>query len=73
MMIALFLPFCLAGLAVLHTAARRLTHPAPALIAFYAISGVFGWPLLAVAVLGLLENWLGLRRRLLVSGGTIDG
>lgn len=72
-MIALFLPFCLAGLAVLHTAARRLAHPAPALIAFYAFSGVFGWPLLAVAILGLLENWLGLRRRLAVSGGTIDG
>ena len=63
-MIALFLPFCLAGLAVLHTAAGRLRHPAPVLIAFYAFSGVFGWPLLAVAVLGLLENWLGLRRRL---------
>jgi hypothetical protein len=72
-MIALFLPFCLAGLAVLHAAARRLTHPAPALIAFYAMSGFFGWPLLAVAVLGLLENWLGLRRRLAPSGGMIDG
>lgn len=72
-MIALFLPFCLAGLAVLHAAARRLAHPAPALIAFYTMSGFFGWPLLAVAVLGLLENWLGLRRRLAPSGGTIDG
>jgi len=73
MMIALFVPFCLAGLAVLHTAARRLAHPAPALIAFYTMSGIFGWPLLAVALIGLLENWLGLRRRLAVSGGTIDG
>jgi hypothetical protein len=72
-MIALFLPFCLAGLAVLHAAARRLAHPTPALIAFYAISGFFGWPLLVVAVLGLLENWLGLRRRLAPSGGIIDG
>ena len=72
-MIALFLPFCLAGLAVLHAAARRFANPVPALIAFYAMSGVFGWPLLAVAVLGLLENWLGLRRRLAASGGTIDG
>lgn len=73
MMIALFMPFCLGGLAVLHAAARRLAHPAPALIAFYTMSGLFGWPLLATAVLGLLENWLGLRRRLAPSGGTIDG
>jgi Predicted membrane protein (DUF2232) len=73
LMIALFLPFCLAGLAVLHAAVRRLPNPVPALIAFYTISGVFGWPLLAVAVIGLLENWLGLRRRLAPSGGTIDG
>lgn len=72
-MIALFLPFCLAGLAVLHAAARRLANPVPALVAFYTMSGVFGWPLLAVAVLGLLENWLGLRRRLAPAGGTIDG
>ena len=72
-MIALFLPFCLAGLAVLHVAVRRLANPTPALIAFYTMSGLFGWPLLAVAVLGLLENWLGLRRRLAPSGGTIHG
>lgn len=72
-MIALLLPFCLGGLAVLHAAARRLNHPAPALIAFYTMSGLFGWPLLVMAVLGLLENWLGLRRRLAPAGGTIDG
>jgi hypothetical protein len=72
-MIALFLPFCLAGLAVLHAVARRLAHPAPALLAFYTMAGLFGWPLLAVAVLGLVENWVGLRRRLAPSGGMIDG
>jgi hypothetical protein len=72
-MIALSVPFCLAGLAVLHAAVRRLTHPAVALVIFYTVAAMFGWPLLIVAVLGLLENWLGLRRRLIPSGGQIDG
>lgn len=68
MMIALSVPFCLAGLAVLHAAARRLTHPVMALISFYAVAALFGWPFVAVAVLGLLESWLGLRHRLATPG-----
>jgi hypothetical protein len=68
MMIAMSVPFCLAGLAVLHAAARRLTHPVLALISFYAVAAVFGWPFLAVAILGLLESWLGLRHRLASPG-----
>ena len=68
-MIALFVPFCLAGLAVLHAAARRLSHPAMALTIFYVVAGLFGWPLLVAALLGLFENWLGLRRRLMPPGG----
>lgn len=72
-MIALFVPFCLAGLAVLHAAVRRLSHPAPALVMFYVMAGLFGWPLLVAALFGLCEPWLGLRRRLLASGGTLDG
>jgi Predicted membrane protein (DUF2232) len=72
-MITLFVPFCLAGLAVLHLAARRLSHPAMALVGFYTLAGMFGWPFLAAAVLGLLESGLGLRRRLLPQGASIDG
>jgi hypothetical protein len=68
LLIALSVPFCLAGLAVLHAAARRLSHPAMALVGFYLAAALFGWPFLAVAVLGLLESWLGLRRRLLSPG-----
>jgi hypothetical protein len=64
MMIALSVPFCLAG----HAAARRLTHPAMALVGFYTVAAMFGWPFLAVAVLGLLESWLGLRHRLASPG-----
>lgn len=73
MAIVLSVPFGLAGLAVLHAAARRLSHPAMALVTFYTLAGLFGWPLLAVALVGLLESWLGLRRRLAPQGVPIDG
>ncbi len=73
MIIALLVPFCLAGLAVLHAAARRLSHPAMALVCFYMVATMFGWPFLVVAVLGLLESWLGLRHRLAPQGANIDG
>ena len=62
--IILAVPFCLAGLAVLHTAARRFPRPAVTLAMFYALAAVFGWPLLLIAVLGLLDSPLDLRRRL---------
>ena len=71
--IALSVPFCLAGLAVLHIAARRLTHPTMALVGFYTMAGLFGWPFLVVIILGLLESWLGLRHRLAPQGVRIDG
>ena len=61
--IVLAVPFCLAGLAVLHTMARRFPRPALTLVTFYVLAAVFGWPLLVVALLGLLDSPLGLRRR----------
>ena len=70
--IALSVAFCLAGLAVLHAAVRRLSHPAMLLVSFYTLAGLFGWPLVAIAVLGLFESWLGLRRRL-APQGVADG
>jgi hypothetical protein len=75
-MIVLGIPFCLAGLAVVHAFAGRLARPAVALGTFYVLAGLFGWPLLLLALLGLLDGPLGLRRRLGVRqslGGRIDG
>jgi hypothetical protein len=63
LLIVLSVPFCLGGLAVLHTAVRRLPRPQIPLVAFYVLAGLFGWPLLVVAVLGVLDAPLGLRRR----------
>lgn len=62
-MIVLAVPFSLAGLAVLHSLARRLSRPAVPLVTFYVLAGLFGWPLLLVALLGVLDSSLGLRRR----------
>lgn len=71
-MILLAVPFCLAGLAVFHAAARRLSRPLPAFIVFYVLAALFGWPLLLAAVLGLCDTTLGLRRRL-ASGKSFGG
>ena len=62
-LIVLAVPFCLAGLAVLHTVARRFPRPAVTLVTFYLLAGLLGWPLLLIALLGLLDSPLGLRRR----------
>jgi hypothetical protein len=72
-LIVLLVPFGLAGLAVLHAAARRLANPLPLLIGFYVFAGLFGWPFLAIAILGLFETWLGLRRRLIRPGEPTNG
>jgi hypothetical protein len=62
-LIVLAVPFCLAGLAVLHAVARRFPRPAVTLTVFYLLAGILGWPLLLIALLGLLDSPLGLRRR----------
>jgi hypothetical protein len=64
LLVTLSVPFCLAGLAVVHTAVRRSRHPQLPLVLFYVAAGLFGWPLLLTAVLGALDAPLGLRRRL---------
>lgn len=75
LLIVLSVPFCLAGLAVLHTAARRLPRPQIPLVAFYVLAGLFGWPLLVVTILGVLDAPLGLRRRFALPGqpGSLGG
>jgi hypothetical protein len=75
-MIVLVVPFCLAGLALVHTAARRLSHPFPVLVICYVLAALFGWPLLLIAVLGLCDAALGLRRHVpgrKSFGGRSDG
>ena len=60
--IILTVPFCLAGLAVLHAIASRFPRPAVPLVGVYVLAGLFAWPLLLVMVVGLLDTSFGLRR-----------
>jgi hypothetical protein len=62
-MIVLAVSFCFAGLAVLHVMARELAHPVIPLVTFYVLAGLFGWPPLLVALLGVFDSSLGLRPR----------
>lgn len=56
--------FVFAGLAVVHAAARRFSARGIVLVGAYAFMVLFGWPILIVAALGFIEQWVGLRRRL---------
>jgi hypothetical protein len=58
------LAFFVAGLAVVHAAARRLGAPGPLLGAVYALALFVSPVTIAIAALGLIEQWAGLRRRL---------
>ncbi|MEE8394308.1 MAG: DUF2232 domain-containing protein [Rhodospirillales bacterium] len=56
-------PFFFLGLAVVHGLAGLVTFPGVLLSAFYLVLFFSSWALLAVAGLGVVEQWIGLRRR----------
>jgi len=62
---ALMMAYALTGFAVLHTLTLALKSRALWLGATYAIVVVFGWPVLAMVVLGLADAIFGFRRRYL--------
>lgn len=64
-LIVLLVPYAFLGLAVIHAVARRWARPVLGLSAVYLAIIVLGWPVLAVLVLGLVEDWAQLRRRFL--------
>jgi hypothetical protein len=66
--IILGVPFCLAGLAVLHAVARRFPRPAVPLVGFYVLAGLFGWPLLMAIFLGLIDTSIRLRQHFRLPG-----
>ncbi|MFD1623082.1 DUF2232 domain-containing protein [Azospirillum griseum] len=60
----LALPFAFAGLSVVHhVVSLRKTARAPLLVGFYMVLFLFGWPILLLVGLGMIEQWIGLRRR----------
>jgi hypothetical protein len=62
---ALTMGYALTGFAVLHTLTLALRSRALWLGATYAVVAVFGWPVLAIVVLGLADAIFGLRQRYL--------
>jgi hypothetical protein len=72
-MIVLTVPFCLAGLAVLHAIACRFSRLAVPLVAFYVLAGLLGWPLLLATFLGLIDTLLRLRRHFPLSQSLGEG
>ncbi|MDR3514377.1 MAG: DUF2232 domain-containing protein [Azospirillaceae bacterium] len=62
------LPIFFGGLAVVHALAERIPARAVVLGAFYVVLMLFGWPALIVVGLGIIEQWVGLRRRFIRTG-----
>lgn len=59
----LCVPYLLTGLAVIHAVSGRWNGRLAILIAMYLLLVLFGWPLVVVTGLGMLEHWVGLRQR----------
>lgn len=57
------LPFFVLGLAVVHTFARQSAHGTVILVVFYVFLMVLGWSAFVVAGAGIIEQWIGLRKR----------
>lgn len=68
LMLVLLAPFFFVGLAMVHSLCRRLTIGGFLLFLFYFTLMALGWPVIIVTVVGFLENWYGLRRRLTAPG-----
>jgi hypothetical protein len=65
LLIVLVVPYVFLGLAVIHAAARRWPHRRLALVACYGGMMLLGWPVLAVLLLGFIEDWAHVRQRFL--------
>jgi len=61
--IILAIPFVFLGLGVLHAIAGRATARLLLLFLLYMVLVLFGWPVLIVAAIGFIEQWVGLRGR----------
>lgn len=69
LVVVLLLPYFFAGLAVVHAACRNRGARTVMLTIFYIILILFAWPAALVVGLGLLDQVIGLRRRLLAAAG----
>jgi Predicted membrane protein (DUF2232) len=67
---SLLMAYALVGFAVLHATTRGINGRSFVLAGIYAAVAVFGWPMLLLSLLGLVEVPLGLRRRVAARSGS---
>jgi len=65
-------PYFFAGLAVVHALARRLAAKNILLAVFYVLLIMLGWPFLLVTGLGLMDQWIDIRKRFSSAGNDLD-
>jgi hypothetical protein len=63
LLIVLVVPYVFLGLAVIHALAQRWPHRRLTLLVCYGGMMLLGWPILAVLLLGFVEDWAHVRRR----------
>lgn len=68
MALILAVPIAFAGLSVVHAMARGRAARTPILVGFYMCLFLFGWPIVLMVGLGMIEQWMGLRRRFRPAG-----
>lgn len=74
LMIVVLIPFFLTGVAVVHVISRNWPQRPVLLAIFYAALLVFGWPMsIILMMLGVVEHWIDLRRRMAGTGGPGPG
>ncbi len=66
---SLFTAYAILGLAVMHTLTRGMNARGVVLTGTYLSVGLFGWPVLMMALLGLIETAVGIRARLAAKRG----
>ena len=65
----LLVAYAALGFAVLHGITRRLQNRSVVLVGIYTAVAIFGWPVLLVALLGLIDIALDLRTRIAATRG----
>ena len=66
--VVLVMPFLFQGLGVIHALAARSSKRAWLLAGVYVAVLIFGWPIPLIVALGVIEQWVGLRRRYAATG-----
>ena len=70
---SLFMAYAIMGFAVLHSITRGIGARAVALAGAYVAVVIFGWPILAMSMLGLAESAFNIRARFAAQGGPTSG